>query len=138
MGENSQFDIYTQIEELVDDFVEHMFGKDKEELNAEDNIVSNSYEVVQLIHKTVEDNGFWKLSPRGYGYVILHNEENKELFDVLAEALEKIRTAMNGRFEYIIRNTKCLISSGYETGTMSISWVIDNALDMEVLAWEEM
>ena len=94
-------------------------------------------DVRKIVSKTIKEKGFWKISRTGDGYVILHNDENEELKQVLTETLVNIQKT-NTDFDFTIRTVNCFIDSEYETGAISIAWIENGKLDMEILAWEEM
>lgn len=87
-------------------------------------------EIRQKIYGLIEDRYYSSVSE-----CVLPNdpETDEYLENAIEEMLER-----TGVRDYKVWRSDCFDSPGYECGTVSVCWIGDEGLDMEVIEWEVM
>lgn len=87
-------------------------------------------EIRQKIYRLIEENYYSAVSECVLPYDL---ETDEYLENAIEEMLEKA-----GVRDYKVWNSDCFDNPGYECGTVSVCWIGDEGLDMEVIVWEVM
>lgn len=87
-------------------------------------------EIRQKIYRLIEDHYY---STRNECVLPRDLETDEYLENAIEEMLQKA-----GVRDYKVWRSDCFDSSGYECGTVSVCWIGDEGLDMEVIDWEVM
>lgn len=85
-------------------------------------------EIRQKIYRLIEENYYSAVSE-------CVNPYDLETDEVLDYAIEEM-LARAGVHNYKVSRHDCFDSPGYECGTVSVCWIGDEGLDMEVIDWE--
>ena len=87
-------------------------------------------EIRQKIYCLIEDHYY---STRSECVLPCDLETDEYLENAIEEMLERA-----GVRDYKVWRSDCFDSPGYECGTVSVWWIGDEGLDMEVIDWEVM
>ena len=87
-------------------------------------------EIRQKIYGLIEDHYYSTCSD-----CVLPNDPETDVY--LENAIEEMLERAGVR-DYKVWRSDCFDSPGYECGTVSVCWIGDEGLDMEVIDWEVM